>query len=573
MAITLNDNIRINAGKPSEPKYLSSGNTAYASVAAVNAAIPVPERHIGLTVLIQSGATSIEYWYKAGVTNGDLIEKIYNTIIPLGDFITGATTLGYFSGFTGVQTLPINHLSLSDYDGNYNSLYNYYFRNSEGIISIFQPHDIPLRRGYVKNTVPVKSWIWNEYTGSSNMVGWILVDGDVSQQLGTFQNGVTYYNGTSTFPYTATTWVTGSGYTNGSNVVISAVIGSTTTGTTLIVGGRPFAFSEHNDLHFRTIVSETPTLIAVRDDSTFIYLSANTSNSIITASNGLTKTGQNVRLGGTLTATTVITDSNATPSGITYAADYSSTFVPRSLVDKAYVDNKLSTSAGGDRIFKLICQPSHGFSTNSVLGWSGGTYNKAIADGLYDGEILGVVSKCYNVDCFELTQAGYVTGLTPTLTMNCTYFLSELTPGLLTTVAPVCNNQINKAMLIATSSSSGWVLPYAAYTISSGFTQGGALIRNVHNMTSSPYAVTCDDYYIGASGGDIVQLNSNVNGQVIVVDDVCGNAGIGCEIQISGVFFGGSSTACINTPYGSMTFIYNGGKAKWSSIGFSTAPY
>ena len=92
-------------------------------------------------------------------------------------------------------------------------------------------------------------------------------------------------------------------------------------------------------------------------------------------------------------------------------------------------------------------------------------------------------------------------------------------------------------------------------------------------MSSSPYAVTSSDFYIGAKGGDIVQLTSNVNGQVIVVDDVCGNAAIGCEIQVSGVFFGGSSTACINTAFGSMTFIYNGGKAKWSAIGFSTAPY
>jgi hypothetical protein len=119
----------------------------------------------------------------------------------------------------------------------------------------------------------------------------------------------------------------------------------------------------------------------------------------------------------------------------------------------------------------------------------------------------------------------------------------------------------------------GWVLPYAGYVITSGITQGGALIRNVCNVSVSPYAVTCNDFYIGAQGADIIQLNSNINGQVVVVDDVCGNAGVGCEIQIQGVFFGCSAIAYINTPYGSMTFIYNGGKAKWSSIGFSTAPY
>ena len=75
MAINLNDNIKINAGKPSESKYLSTGNTAYASVAAVNLALPTPVRYAGLTVLVVSGGTNIEYWYENGVANGSLIQK------------------------------------------------------------------------------------------------------------------------------------------------------------------------------------------------------------------------------------------------------------------------------------------------------------------------------------------------------------------------------------------------------------------------------------------------------------------------------------------------------------------
>ena len=58
MAIILNDNIKINAGKPSESKYLSTGNTAYSGTTLVDAksgvttAIPISERHLGLTVLL-----------------------------------------------------------------------------------------------------------------------------------------------------------------------------------------------------------------------------------------------------------------------------------------------------------------------------------------------------------------------------------------------------------------------------------------------------------------------------------------------------------------------------------------
>jgi len=129
-------------------------------------------------------------------------------------------------------------------------------------------------------------------------------------------------------------------------------------------------------------------------------------------------------------------------------------------------------SISGERITKEIIQNSHGFNINDVIGWSGGTYNKAIADGSYDGEVLGIVSKYLNANCFELTQAGYVTGLTG-ITINSTYFLSDITAGLLTSVEPTGNTHISKSVLIADSSTSGWVLPYAGYIITTGSTGGG----------------------------------------------------------------------------------------------------
>lgn len=122
-------------------------------------------------------------------------------------------------------------------------------------------------------------------------------------------------------------------------------------------------------------------------------------------------------------------------------------------------------TASGERVTKLVNQPSHGFDVKDVLGWSGGTYNKAIADGSYDGEILGIVSKCYNADCFDLTQAGYVTGLT-SLSVNSTYFLSPTTAGLLTATRPTITGEIVKSVLIADSETSAWVLPYAGFQIS-----------------------------------------------------------------------------------------------------------
>lgn len=281
MAIILNDNIKINAGKPSESKYLNTGNTAYISESAVCAQIPISERYVGLTVLVDTGATNVEYWFQEDVST--LVEKKFDSVIPTEDFVTGATNIGFFSGFTGIQTLPINNLVDNNYDGNYNSLYNWFFRGSDGAIHVGTPDDGTPKRGYFKSAYPPKSWVWNDYTGGSELEGWILIDGNINDQLGTFQTGVPYYNGTTTFPYTATTFVTGSAYNNASNVVIDTVIGSTTTGDTLTIGGPVYAFQDHNDLHLRTLKTASPVTMNITYDEAFVYISGATA--VLTAAN------------------------------------------------------------------------------------------------------------------------------------------------------------------------------------------------------------------------------------------------------------------------------------------------
>ena len=180
MAIILNDNLKINVGNPIDSKYLNSGNTAYISTSAVTTAIAVSQRYSGLTVLIQSGTTNLEYWFQNGVTDNDLIQKSPTQDQLVGEFVTGATNVGFFDGFTGVQTLPLTKTDDSLYDGVYHSIYNYYYRGTDGAIHIGTPSDGIPKRGYLRNpTIPspvFKSWIWNEYILSSNQVGWILID-------------------------------------------------------------------------------------------------------------------------------------------------------------------------------------------------------------------------------------------------------------------------------------------------------------------------------------------------------------------------------------------------------------
>lgn len=73
MAKPLNDNLHIEAGKPIDDRYLD-GILPYANTAAVIAKIPVPLRYPGLVVLVGAGPF-VEYWFKDGITNGDLVLK------------------------------------------------------------------------------------------------------------------------------------------------------------------------------------------------------------------------------------------------------------------------------------------------------------------------------------------------------------------------------------------------------------------------------------------------------------------------------------------------------------------
>ena len=74
MAITLNDGLKINAPRATDMRYgkLTSGKTApYPSKAEALALIPVPYRHVGLTINIANE----EWWWKMGVNDEDLVIK------------------------------------------------------------------------------------------------------------------------------------------------------------------------------------------------------------------------------------------------------------------------------------------------------------------------------------------------------------------------------------------------------------------------------------------------------------------------------------------------------------------
>jgi nitrogen fixation protein len=68
--INITDNFRVNKPAPIDDRL-----GPFVSTASALSSIEIDRRHIGLTVIIDDGTGAVEYWFKDGVTNGDLEAK------------------------------------------------------------------------------------------------------------------------------------------------------------------------------------------------------------------------------------------------------------------------------------------------------------------------------------------------------------------------------------------------------------------------------------------------------------------------------------------------------------------
>jgi len=174
-------------------------------------------------------------------------------------------------------------------------------------------------------------------------------------------------------------------------------------------------------------------------------------------------------------------------------------------------------ATSGERVTKRINLTSHGFSLNNVIGWSGGTYNKAIANGSYDGEVLGIVNNVIDNDNFDLTQTGYVSGLTG-LSINKTYFLSDTIKGGLTINPPTTSGHILKPILIANSPTSAWIFSYPGYSVSTGSTGSGGTINIITGGTGINVLTTGTTTIISIDGSNLIGNSLMWSGNTFNVD-------------------------------------------------------
>lgn len=289
--IILNDNIKVNAGKPSEAKYLNPNtNLPYIDVAQVNLLVPISERHIGLTVLINDE----EYWYKDGVTNGDLVlkslggsgsgQRIEHTYTQVSHGFTGGTVVEY-SGGTFIKALAVEG------------------RNSEivGLVSEVSGNDFTIVfSGYVDDSTNFKNYSGGTlspnttYYLSSNIAGGLTsveptIPTTISKPIFTTLTG----GDGIVFQYR--------GIINSTGVTSNDFSGFTSAGN---FGSGEFIYDDTTPslLKFRSLKSGDNISVSQVDDEILF----NFTGSTFTVSNGLSIDGDNIVLGGSLTGDTII---------------------------------------------------------------------------------------------------------------------------------------------------------------------------------------------------------------------------------------------------------------------------
>ena len=128
--------------------------------------------------------------------------------------------------------------------------------------------------------------------------------------------------------------------------------------------------------------------------------------------------------------------------------------------------------AGANR--KVVTQSSHGFVFGQPLYLNSTTYTIAKGDAAGTAEVVGLVSRVIDNNNFEITFLGEIFGNFSSiteggaaLTPGSVYYLSPYSAGRITPTQPQAAAQVHKAVLIATSATSGIVYPFTGGVLSS----------------------------------------------------------------------------------------------------------
>lgn len=112
-----------------------------------------------------------------------------------------------------------------------------------------------------------------------------------------------------------------------------------------------------------------------------------------------------------------------------------------------------------------ITQTAHGLSVGDVVRLDGTDYAKAQADSEANAEAVGIVIAVANSNNFTVQTGGFVSGLS-SLAAGTVYYLDDDTAGLLTATEPTDTGDVSKPLLIAATTTSGWLFDMRGALIS-----------------------------------------------------------------------------------------------------------
>ena len=136
---------------------------------------------------------------------------------------------------------------------------------------------------------------------------------------------------------------------------------------------------------------------------------------------------------------------------------------------------------------RSIAQTAHGLAVGNVVRASASGYVKALADSDDNAEVVGIVVNVPDANNFLMVTEGYIGGGLSGLTPFVVHRLSTTTAGTLTTTTPSANGQVDKPVLIADSSSSGYFIHSRGMMVAGTF-QAPTVAKGdiiVHNGTTN----------------------------------------------------------------------------------------
>lgn len=144
-----------------------------------------------------------------------------------------------------------------------------------------------------------------------------------------------------------------------------------------------------------------------------------------------------------------------------------SEFVEGTLDEAVGLGNGTNTrgpgGSGSGDVIHTITQDTTGLAPGIWVRRDAGTSKYVAAQGnnAVNAEVVGVVREIINSGSFRLQQAGYIPSGTPGFSGfvdEGVYFISDLTPGLMTLTPPTTNGHVRKSVFEADGPDSGWVI-------------------------------------------------------------------------------------------------------------------